>query len=420
MDLLYIKNLKDYRERLVKHPTKHYLKRSLSAITHIAVHHSATTSGSAEAYARYHVKELGWPGIGYHFVIEKDGLIKWSNDLETKSYHVGQSNSFAVGICLTGDFRSGEPTSSQKMSLFYLLKSLMLELNINYDKVLGHNQFPGYGNKLCPCIDMVTIRQQLQKPSQVPLGQNETVLHKKNWKQDISERFPNTSPGVLKKLNPTLPESVPSSTLIKVKGEPEKISDELLRLIKVMDLKGYPVLRDDRKDFNLNIVGIRNPKSVPDLFDDRIIVFWRYDNKWNFKSFLATTDPGLPNLYQPVNPSGTAILKEGYYQGSHRIGLHKGKYKALVQAAPVTVIRDFNRDSKLDFDSGREEIGLYGINIHRASEFGESKTVNKWSAGCQVFANPTQFNEFMGLCENSSLNWGNSFSYTLLNGKDLV
>jgi hypothetical protein len=421
MDLLQIKNLKDYRERLTKHATKHYSPRPLSAITLIAVHHSATKSGSAEAFARYHVGDLGWPGIGYHFVIEKDGIIKWANNLQTISYHVGNSNKKAVGICLTGDFKEEHPTARQWESLFNLLKNLLLELNLSYDQVWGHSQFPGYESKACPCIDMIYVRQQLSKPSianpkPVP---DQVVLNNHQWMLDIINRFPHTNSGELKALNPTLPKSVPTSTPIKINGEPENLPAGLLPVIRAMEAKGHKVFRDDTKGFNLNIVGIRNPGGTPNRFDDQIVVFWKFENKWNFKKFKATTDPGLAYLNQPISQFGTAILKEGQYSGAYRIGMHQGKYKALVQAAPLTVIRDFNRDNKLDYSSGKEQTGFFGINIHRANASGESTFVNKWSAGCQVFANSSQFTEFIKLCENSIANWGNSFTYTLLNGRYL-
>ena len=100
-----IPGTRDCRDKLIRHPYKTYDGRPLNAIQKIAVHHSLTSSGSAESFARYHVKHNGWPGIGYHFVIEKDGTVKWCNDLEIKCYHVGNSNRMSIGICLVGDFR---------------------------------------------------------------------------------------------------------------------------------------------------------------------------------------------------------------------------------------------------------------------------------------------------------------------------
>lgn len=102
------------------------------------------------------------------------------------------------------------------------------------------------------------------------------------------------------------------------------------------------------------------------------------------------------------------------------LGYHKGKYKALVQAKSLTVIRDYNRDSFLDFSSGKEENGYFGINIHCAQLSGASINVNKWSAGCQVFARSVDFKEFIHICVLAERQWGKEFSYTLINNTDLL
>lgn len=86
---------------------------------------------------------------------------------------------------------------------------------------------------------------------------------------------------------------------------------------------------------------------------------------------------------------------------------------------PLTVIRDFNKDNYLDFSDGKEETGLFGINIHQANLSGKTINVNQWSAGCQVFADSLQFNEFISLCEMAQKYWGKTFSYTLINFNDL-
>jgi hypothetical protein len=63
--------------------------------------------------------------------------------------------------------------------------------------------------------------------------------------------------------------------------------------------------------------------------------------------------------------------------------------------------------------------GIYGINIHRSNPHNESTQIDKWSAGCQVFANPSNFETFMRVCNKAKEAWGNSFTYTLLESKDL-
>jgi hypothetical protein len=177
-------------------------------------------------------------------------------------------------------------------------------------------------------------------------------------------------------------------------------------------MKGFGIYT---RPFELNIIGVRSNSTVANSFDDTINVFF-VDNlgKWNHYQFNATTDPGTFWLKNPLSPKGTAILKEGQYLGTHQIGLHRGKYLALVQKRAVTVLRDFDRNDVLSFSTAREQTGLFGINIHRATSNGVSKTVDKYSAGCQVIADSRDFNLFMQLCERHRKLYGNSFSYTLI------
>ena len=115
-----------------------------------------------------------------------------------------------------------------------------------------------------------------------------------------------------------------------------------------------------------------------------------------------------------MQPQGTAILAQGQYVNAYQIGLHRGQYKALVQIGPVTIIRDYNRNAKLDFFNGKRETGIFGINIHRAMAKGKTKYVDKFSAGCQVFQNVGDFDHFMQMCEKHRDLYGNRFTYTLL------
>ncbi len=78
-----------------------------------------------------------------------------------------------------------------------------------------------------------------------------------------------------------------------------------------------------------------------------------------------------------------------------------------------------SRNQVLDLDSGTEESGMFGVNIHRASTHHESVQVDKWSAGCQVLADPLDFNLLMALCEKSREQFSNSFTYTLLDEADI-
>ncbi|WP_281659139.1 N-acetylmuramoyl-L-alanine amidase [Halobacillus sp. Cin3] len=124
--------------------------------TDIAIHHSLTETGDSRAFAMYHVHTLEWPEVAYHFVILREGTIEYNHQLGVLSYHVGNSNKQAVGICLVGDFRTQEPTEAQQNSLRELHAALVKDLPA-YKRTRGHNKFPGYSRKQCPCFDYEAV-----------------------------------------------------------------------------------------------------------------------------------------------------------------------------------------------------------------------------------------------------------------------
>lgn len=191
----------------------------------------------------------------------------------------------------------------------------------------------------------------------------------------------------------------------------------LANIVTSLYNKGYKVYNSPNR---LNIVGIRTASDVSETFDDFIAYFYYDDNGFlRGKICPATTDPSVEYLQKPMSSNGTAILKSGQYEDAYQIGLHRGKYKALVQRKPVIVIRDKDRDSLLNFFA-ETQTGLFGINIHRASRGKNNVSIiGLDSAGCQVFMNEADFNEMMKLAEISAALYGNSFTYTLLDEKDI-
>lgn len=189
------------------------------------------------------------------------------------------------------------------------------------------------------------------------------------------------------------------------------------RIKSILKQNGYALYTEP---YRLNIVGLRSESIVPNRFDDEIHVFYvKSDGSWNYHIWPATTDPGTFWLNNPVYEQGTAILAQGQYQSSYAIGKHKGLYDALVQMKPVTVIRDYDRDALLDFYNGEKQTGNFGINIHRAESTGTTKQINKYSAGCQVFQNAHDFEQFMTLCEQHRKLYGNSFTYALVDFRSM-
>ena len=187
------------------------------------------------------------------------------------------------------------------------------------------------------------------------------------------------------------------------------------KIKQLIQSKGYSWF--ETGDYNLNIVGIRsNQKNqITNQFDDLITISYLISGVEQYHEYPITTEPGIHYSQNLLNQSGVAILVPGQYRGCWQIGLHQGKYEALVQRKPIKVYRDKDKDKEYDLLPETIDEGLFGINIHRSNPKGQSVEVGKWSAGCQVFKSSEDFNLFINLCKKAQKVWGNSFTYTLIN-----
>ena len=169
--------------------------------------------------------------------------------------------------------------------------------------------------------------------------------------------------------------------------------------------------------YNMNIIGVRakTDKVVTNKFDDFIILEYKDEyEKWCRQIYKATTDPGITWIKDPMDSKGCAMMVPGQYRGLWRIGMHKGKYKALVQNRPVSVYRDNNKDSVYDIEAATINTGVFGINLHHAGA--DSVQVDKWSAGCQVVARLRDFQQLMSIVSKQK---APSYTYTLIKEEDL-
>lgn len=183
---------------------------------------------------------------------------------------------------------------------------------------------------------------------------------------------------------------------------------------KVFAEKNYEFFEGER---NVNLIGIRNNDSLTNEFDDKLLVVIQLNGETQIKEFDSfTTDPGHYYLKEKfLNKDGCAILKPGQYRSMWKLGLHRGKYAALVQVGNCVVYRDADKDELID--KGIEDNGVFGINMHHAYD---SEEINRNSAGCQVHSKKDQLNYILQLCKISAEVYGVYFSYTLLESKDFT
>ncbi|MEM1326165.1 MAG: peptidoglycan recognition family protein [Bacteroidota bacterium] len=131
---------------LQRHPSLRYRTRSKNTITQVVLHHSGGSTGSPERYARQHVEDNGWPGIGYHFVIQPEGKVFQTNEITTISYHATNCNTIGIGICLTGNFNETNPTLAQLRSLKTLIRTIENDVGRKLN-IVGHRDCK---NTSCP------------------------------------------------------------------------------------------------------------------------------------------------------------------------------------------------------------------------------------------------------------------------------
>ncbi len=118
---------------------------------YIVIHHSASESGSASEFDKFHREKRGWEnGLGYHFVIgngrgSEDGLIeigsRWVNQLDGAHAGVQEYNHYGIGICLVGNFNDSYPTTSQMSSLSALVAYLQERCHIPAENIIMHRHF---------------------------------------------------------------------------------------------------------------------------------------------------------------------------------------------------------------------------------------------------------------------------------------
>lgn len=133
--------------------------------THIIIHTAAWPGDpSAEDIDRAH-KQRGWAGIGYHFVVRKQGLIENGRPVQDVGAHASQlgMNRKSVGIVLSGHHDQEEPTAIQMEALLGLIQGLRERYNIPAERVLGHRELGAA--KTCPGtkVSMEGLRAELKR-----------------------------------------------------------------------------------------------------------------------------------------------------------------------------------------------------------------------------------------------------------------
>ena len=125
----------------------------------IAIHHTyrpASDGGDAAARMRsmqsYHMNNLGWCDIGYHFVVSQSGHIYQGRSRSDRpGAHVGGQNSGNVGISFIADFTTQTPTNTQMDAGARIMRWVRDHhgVALNRNTVKGHREHSGQSTS-CP------------------------------------------------------------------------------------------------------------------------------------------------------------------------------------------------------------------------------------------------------------------------------
>lgn len=186
-------------------------------------------------------------------------------------------------------------------------------------------------------------------------------------------------------------------------------------VLYLMAQRGFRVFDRDDKPFNLNLVAVRTTDQTPNKFNDWFCVFWKYRGNWQLLRFPCTTDPGLYWLgsERMGNGLGTAMLIEQQVLGGYKWGRHRN-YAALEQVKPAKLVRDFNKDGRLNPDYDKVYEIDASTNIHRASQLRHVDDVGAYSAGCVVLPSPDEFWLLGYLCKEATKHFANRFTFSLI------
>lgn len=101
---------------------------------------------------RWH-KARGWNDIGYHYLIQQNGLILCGRDVNLQGAHCKGHNENTIGIAYVGGLINGQPadtrTDKQKNSLKMLIVHLKSMFKIT--AISGHKDYCAVS---CPCFDV--------------------------------------------------------------------------------------------------------------------------------------------------------------------------------------------------------------------------------------------------------------------------
>ena len=131
----------------------------MRTITLIVIHCSAVKpdqTSSAAQIDTWHRQRGFKLGIGYHYVVRRNGQIEPGRPEYMVGAHCQNHNSHSIGVCYEGGLDArGQPADTRTEEQKVALRRLLKDLRGRYPRALivGHHDLNPH--KACPCIENV-------------------------------------------------------------------------------------------------------------------------------------------------------------------------------------------------------------------------------------------------------------------------
>ena len=141
----------------------------MRAITLLVIHCSAVKPDQTSSAAQidpWHRRDNHWKlGIGYHYVVRRDGSIEPGRPEWMVGAHCKNHNAHSIGICYEGGLDArGQPADTRTLEQKLAMVQLLEVLHRRYPKALivGHHDLNPH--KACPCIANVAKEYAALQP----------------------------------------------------------------------------------------------------------------------------------------------------------------------------------------------------------------------------------------------------------------
>ena len=105
----------------------------------VILHHAAASTCSVEDIHRWHLAN-GWCGIGYHFLVRKDGSVWRGRPEDTVGAHAYGANGDSLGVCFEGNFETEIMPDAQRRAGAALVADLLARYHLTKGAVIRHSE----------------------------------------------------------------------------------------------------------------------------------------------------------------------------------------------------------------------------------------------------------------------------------------